>query len=317
MWGVATSRALIVLVSACLLAACASAPPPAPVADLNPVDTLMEDVRVLSADDMQGRAPGTEGSARARAYIIGRFEEIGVDPAGPGFEQDFTYATQTGATQGVNVIGKITGTSRSRRALVVMAHYDHMGVVDGEVYNGADDNASGVAALLAVAQALAADPPVHDVILAVVDAEEGGLRGSRMFVAAPPVPRERMVLAVNFDMLSRSAKNELYVAGAAHFPWLKPRLEALAAGAPVSLKLGHDTPAWDRDWTMESDHGAFHERDMPWVYFGVEDHPDYHRPTDDFATVPQDFFRRSTATVVAAVRAFDEDLDAIAQEAGR
>ena len=99
------------------------------------------------------------------------------------------------------------------------------------IYNGADDNASGVAAVLAVAQAFADDPPRHDILIALVDAEEGGLRGSRVLVAAPPVPRERVAMAVNFDMLGRSAKNELYVAGGAHFPWLKPRLEALAVKA--------------------------------------------------------------------------------------
>ena len=295
---------------------CASAPPPAPAV---PVDRLIEDVRILSADDMEGRAPDTPGSARARAYILQRFEEIGLQPVRRDFEQEFIFTRKGGPVHGVNLIGRIEGTSRSRKALLVMAHYDHMGVVDGEVFNGADDNASGVAALLAVAQAFIERPPRHDVIFAVVDAEEGGMRGARIVVADPPIPLDQIVMAVNFDMLSKSAKGELYAAGAAHFPWLKPRLEALAAAAPVTLKLGHDTPAWGegQDWTMESDHGAFHERQVPWVYFGVEDHPEYHQPTDDFATVPQDFFRRSAATVTAAVRMLDDDLDAIAREAGR
>jgi Zn-dependent M28 family amino/carboxypeptidase len=316
---VATHRALTIFVAACLIGGCASAPVvQAPAAPRVVADRLMDDVRILSADDMQGRAPGTEGSARARAYIVRRLEEIGVEPAVPRFEQSFTFATKVRATEGVNIVGRIEGWSRSSKVLVVMAHYDHLGVVDGQVYNGADDNASGVAAALAVAQAFADDPPRHDILIAIVDAEEGGLRGSRVLAAAPPVPRERVALVVNFDMLSKNTKNELYVAGGAHFPWLKRRLEALVAKAPVSLKLGHDTPAWgDQDWTAESDHAAFGERGIPWAYFGVEDHPDYHRPTDDFASIPQDFFRRSTATAIAAVRAFDDDLDAIAEEAGR
>ena len=79
------------------------------------------------------------------------------------------------------------------------------------------------------------------------------------------------------------------------------------------------TPAWgeSQDWTSKSDHVAFHEKAIPWVYFGVEDHPEYHRPTDRFGTIPQDFFRRSAATVVTAVRSFDDDLDAIAKDSGR
>jgi Zn-dependent M28 family amino/carboxypeptidase len=309
----------VLLALALFLAGCASAVeiPPQPVA-VKP-DRLFEDVRILSADDMEGRLVDTPGSARARAYLIRRLEAIGVEPARKTFEQEFVFTKGAQAHDGVNLIGKIEGTSRSRKSLVVMAHYDHVGVIDGQIYNGADDNASGVAALLAIAESFAADPPRHDVILALVDAEEGGMRGSRVLVSDPPVPLSDIALVVNFDMLSRNDRNELYTAGAAHFPWLKPRLEALAARAPVTLKLGHDTPAWgpNQDWTMESDHGAFHEKGVPWVYFGVEDPPDYHRPTDDFATIPQDFFRRSAQTVLEAVRAFEADLDAIAKEAGR
>lgn len=307
------------LVAALVLAGCASAveAPPPPV--VKP-DQLMEDVRILSADDMEGRRVDTPGSARARAYLIQRLEAIGVEPArGEVYEQDFVFTRGAEAHTGVNLLGKIEGTSRSRRTLVVMAHYDHVGVIDGQIHNGADDNASGVAALLAIAESFAADPPRHDVIFALVDAEEGGIRGARVLVSDPPVPLANTVLVVNLDMLSRSDRNELYAAGAAHFPWLKPRLEALAARAPVTLKLGHDTPAWgaSQDWTMESDHGAFHEKGVPWVYFGVEDHPDYEQPTDDFAAIPPDFFRRSAQTVLDAVRAFEADLDVIAREAGR
>ncbi len=312
-------RALLAF--AFVLAGCASAAPPpvAPVPIVAP-DQLMEDVRILSADDMEGRAVDTPGAARARDYLIGRLEEIGVEPArGGSFEQGFVFTRKGEAYDGVNLVGRIEGTSRSKRVLVVMAHYDHLGIRDGRIYNGADDNASGVAALLAVAESFAADPPRHDVIFALTDGEEAGSKGARVLVSDPPVPLSDIVLAVNFDMLSRSEVNELYAAGASHFPWLKPRLEALAARAPVTLRLGHDTPGPDDryDWTMEADHRAFQERGMPWVYFGVEDHADFHQPTDTFDRVPQDFFRRSVQTVVMAVRAFEADLDAIGREAGR
>lgn len=306
------------LVVVCLLCACASASPVTP--SVVQREQLLEDVRVLSADNMEGRRADTPGSARAREYLVQRFEAIGVEPArGDAYEQPFVFTHEGQAFSGVNLIGRIDGTSRSRRTLVVMAHYDHLGVVDGQTFNGADDNASGVATLLAIAKAFAANPPRHDVLFALVDAEEGGGRGSLVLVSDPPVALSDVALVVNFDMVSRSARNELYAAGAAHFPWLQPRLEALAARAPVSLKLGHDTPAWgeSQDWTLESDHGAFHEKGVPWVYFGVEDHADYHKPSDDFAAIPQDFFRRSAQTVLDAVRAFDADLDEIAKQAGR
>lgn len=284
-----------------------------------PGDKAIEDVRILSADDMQGRAPGTPGSEKARAYILSRFAEIGLSPVGDKFEQAFTFTKRDGSTvQGTNLVARIKGT-KPGKAMVVSAHYDHLGVRGGEIYNGADDNASGLAGLLAVAEAFKAKPPTHDVILAVVDAEEGGLRGARAFAAAPPVPLETVVLNVNFDMLSKNAKNELYAAGTSPFPYLRPILVKVAQTAPVGLKLGHDTDADGKqnNWTDQSDHYAFAEKGVPWIYFGVEDHPEYHRATDDFATVPQDFFRRSVATVVEASLALERELDAVAKASGR
>lgn len=291
----------------------------APPAFAGPGDKAVEDVRVLSADDMQGRAPGTPGSEKARAYILSRFAEIGLSPVGERFEQPFSFTKRDGSTvQGVNLIARIKGT-KGGKAMVVSAHYDHLGVREGEIYNGADDNASGVAGLLAVAEAFKAKPPKHDVIFAVVDAEESGLRGARAFVAAPPVSLETIALDVNFDMLGKNPKNELYVSGTTPFPYLKPILVKVATTAPVSLKLGHDTDAdgKENNWTNQSDHYAFGEKGLPWVYFGVEDHPEYHKPTDDFATLPQDFFKRSVATVVQASLAFERELDAVAKAAGR
>lgn len=299
------------LLTAAVLSLTAAAP-----AFADPGDRALDDVRILSADDMQGRAPGTPGSEKARAYILSRFAQIGLSPVVDKFEQPFTFTKRDGtAVQGINLVARIKGTETGGKAMVVSAHYDHLGVRDGQIYNGADDNASGVAGLLAVAEAFKAKPPKHDVIFAVVDAEEGGLRGARAFAAAPPVPLETLALNVNFDMLSKNAKNELYVAGTSPFPVLKPILVKVAMTAPVSLKLGHDTDAdgKENNWSSQSDHYAFGEKGVPWVYFGVEDHPEYHKPTDDFATVPQDFFRRSVATVVQASVALERDLDAIAK----
>ncbi len=284
-----------------------------------PGDKALDDVRILSADDMQGRAPGTPGSEKARAYILSRFAQIGLSPVGERFERPFSFAKRDGSTvQGVNLIARIKGTGGGK-AMVVSAHYDHLGVRNGEIYNGADDNASGVAGLLAVAEAFKAKPPKHDVIFAVVDAEEGGLRGARAFAAAPPVPLETLALDVNFDMLSKNPKNELYVSGTAPFPYLKPILVKVAATAPVTLKLGHDIDAdgKENNWSDQSDHYAFGEKGVPWLYFGVEDHPEYHKPTDDFATVPQDFFKRSVATVVQASLALERRLDEVAKASGR
>jgi Zn-dependent M28 family amino/carboxypeptidase len=272
---------------------------------------LLNDVRTLSADDMQGRLIGSPGGAKARAYLTDRFKALGLTPT----EQPFDAVMRDQRTvQGVNLLARVEGTSPGGKVIFVTAHYDHLGVRDGQIYNGADDNASGVAAVLAVAAALKAAPPKHTVILALLDGEEGGLRGARALVAAPPVPLDQIGLDINLDMLSKNAKGELYVSGGSTQPAVKPILETLAKAAPITLKLGHDTDAEGKDnnWTNQSDHYAFQQKGLPWVYFGVEDHPEYHKPTDDFATVPQDFFVKAATTVVSAVRAFDAGLETVA-----
>jgi len=280
----------------------------------------LEDVRILSADDMEGRAIGTPGGAKARAYIVKRFNEIGLRPLGETFEAPFSFKVGFGReTQGVNMVARIEGTSSSDKVLVVSAHYDHLGVRKGQVYNGADDNASGVAGLLAVAEAFKARPPRHTVLIVAFDGEESGLKGAKAFVAAPPVPLEKIGLNVNFDMISKNKRNELYVGGAGPQPYLKPVLEGVAKTAPLKLRLGHDTDAHGKEnnWTQQSDQGPFATAGVPWVYFGVEDHPEYHQPTDDFATMPQAFFKNAVATVITATRALDDDLDGINRAAGR
>lgn len=289
-------------------------------AALKPGAHALDDVRVLSADNMEGRGVGTPGGAKARAYIVKRFGEIGLRPQGSAFERPFIFKPRFGReVSGVNLVARIEGTSSSDKVLVVSAHYDHLGVRKGQVYNGADDNASGIAGLLAVAETFRARPPRHTVLIVAFDGEESGLRGAKAFVADPPVPLASIGLTVNFDMISKNAKGELYVSGAGPQPYLKPVLEGVAKAAPVKLRLGHDTDAQGKEnnWTAQSDQGAFAEKGVPWVYFGVEDHPEYHQPTDDFATVPQDFFKRSVATVVTATRALDDDLDGISRAAGR
>lgn len=310
------------LLSVALATACSPQLPvkqnEAPVSAPLAADQLMDDTRILSADDMQGRQAGLPSGAMARAYVLKRFNEIGLAPFFPaGFEQPFPFKRRRDALEGVSLIGVVKGSSGSTRAMVVTAHYDHEGELGGLVFNGADDNASGVATLLMIAKSLKERQPKHDVIIAALDAEEDGELGAKFMV--PKLPLERITVAVNFDMMARSDRNELYAAGAFHFPWLKPRLQAIAAKAPVKLLLGHDDPALgpEDDWTGQSDHLAFHLARVPWVYLGVENHPDYHRPTDDFDRIPQDFFRRSAATAEAVVRAFDAELEAIATDAGR
>jgi Zn-dependent M28 family amino/carboxypeptidase len=267
---------------------------------------LIKDLFVLSADSMEGRRIGTPGGQKARSYLEARLKALGVAPIGTSLAIPFTSAGRgNDSTRGVNLVGIIRGMRAPERYIVLTAHYDHVGVREGKIHPGADDNASGTAAVLAIAGWLRRNPPANSVIVALFDGEEGGLRGARAFVASPPVPLEQMIANVNLDMVSRNDKNELYVAGGSPNPQLKPLIDATIAAAPLTLKAGHDTGSGGDNWTSQSDHGAFHARGVPWVYFGVEDHADYHKPTDFPDRVPQGFFFRSVQTIADFVKRLD------------
>ncbi|HKG90735.1 MAG TPA: M20/M25/M40 family metallo-hydrolase [Gemmatimonadaceae bacterium] len=280
---------------------------------------LVADVAALAADSMLGRLAGSPGAAMARRYIVGRLERAGLRPPVGASTYEQQFSLQGGAGQGVNLVAQITGRVHPERYIVLSAHYDHEGVKDGQIYNGADDNASGVAAVLAIAGRLAERQPESSILLAFFDAEESGEQGAKSFVASPPVPLSRIVLNVNLDMVSRNARGELYVAGTSHYPFLRPYLDSVAARAPVTLRFGHDTPAAREsdDWTTASDHSAFHAAGVPFAYFGVEDHPDYHRPTDDVERIDPGFFVRSVETIADALATFDRHLPAISAASGR
>ena len=283
---------------------------------------LMHFTQLLASDALEGRATGTPGNEAARGFILKRFEEIGLQPfAGAGFEHAFTVmprpericGAEPAPRTGVNLIAQIPGESPGEGPLLVLtAHYDHLGACDGEIFNGADDNASGTSALLGIATYLQRRPPRHDVIIALLDAEEMGLVGARSLVRMPELDLARVALNMNFDMVGRSEAGELYVAGTYHTPGLVPMVERLAARAPVSLLIGHDRPEdGPDDWTTQSDHAAFHEAGVPFLYFGVEDHAGYHQPTDTFDALTHDFLVRAADTLVMAVIEADASLDMI------
>lgn len=272
---------------------------------------ILENLRFLSSDALQGRGTGSPGAREARAFLVAGLREAGVEPLEGMFEHPFTWTRrgQDRERTGVNVLGVIAGEEVPERYIVLSAHYDHVGVRDGEIFNGADDNASGAVGLLALARAVRGLPLRHSVVVAAWDAEEAGLRGARAFVARQVVPLESIGVNLNLDMVARTG-GLLWAGGAAHTPWLGPILEEVAAGAPVELRLGHDRPEAPEgdDWTRSSDHGAFHAVGIPFVYLGVEDHADYHTPTDDFENVVPGEYMNALRTALITLLALDQTL---------
>ena len=289
-----------------LAAVCAQAQPAKVRID---ADRLMATVTLLADPKFEGRAAGSPGGIAARGVIAERFRSAGLQPIDGGYLKPFTFARKSATDVQVgaaNIIGLCPGKDPSLPVFVVSAHYDHLGIRDGVIYPGADDNASGVAVLLELAAYCARNPFRRSIVFAAFDAEEGGLNGARAFVASPPVPKDRIGLNVNLDMVSRNDKREIYIAGTSHTPALKAPLERVAATARVKVRFGHDrTGSGSDDWTTQSDHYAFHAAKIPFVYVGVEDHPDYHKPTDTADKINRAFFADVAETVLDALAALD------------
>lgn len=279
-------------------------------------DRLLAHVEVLAHDSLQGRDAGTEGAAMARAYLREQLAGLDLKTFEGGMAQRFMFAHRRAEEEreGVNLMAYIEGQTVPDTFIVVTAHYDHLGVQDGEIYHGADDNASGTAALLEAARHFSAHPTDYSLLLLFLDAEEHGLQGARAFVANPPVEPGQLRLNVNMDMVSRSPARELYAVGTHHYPRLRPVLQAVGAQHDIRLLFGHDQPDHPEqdDWTLASDHAPFHQQGIPFVYFGVEDHPGYHTPADTFDAITPDFFVEATAFVLDALRALDLQLPTVA-----
>jgi Zn-dependent M28 family amino/carboxypeptidase len=290
--------------------------------DVPRVDTerLLEDVRTLASPGFAGRKTGTDGSRKAQAFLQARFEALGLKPFGAGYAQPFAFthtsikepANKTEYPSAANYIGYIPGSQAPERFMVISAHYDHLGVRDGKLYPGADDNASGVAAMLAMAAWFKVHPPLHSIVFAAFDGEELGLRGAKAFLAALPFRKEQLALNLNLDMLSHNDNNEIFVAGTSYTPAFKPMVEQVAQRSTVNLKLGHDRPSLTagsaEDWTNSSDHGPFHAAGIPFLYFGVEDHADYHKPGDTFEHINQAFYARVASLLVDMAATLDQNL---------
>ncbi|MEM6805714.1 MAG: M28 family peptidase [Bacteroidota bacterium] len=289
-----------------------------------PEKMLLNSLKVLSADSMEGRVFGGEGNRKAQAFMAQQFEKLGIAAAfEKGYIQTFTHKVpknylnaahhDIGAKNtkgklsliGGNVIAKIEGSTQ--KAIVITAHIDHLGILKGEIYNGADDNASGTVALLAIADYFKKHPPKHQIILAAVDAEEIGSPGTKYLFKHLPIPKENIVLNLNMDMIAHSER-QLYVCGTFHYPQLKKYL--LEIETPIELLLGHDDPTdkEEEDWSNSSDHRIFHNAGIPFLYFGVEDHEDYHQPTDTYENINPDFFIEAVKVIIQVIENYDNSM---------
>jgi hypothetical protein len=310
-----------------LLAACggrgvAPRPSPAPV-PLGPAEVRAL-VSALADDSMQGRGTATPGGDRAARFIADRMREYGLVPAGDsGWFQRVPLVATSSATGGrrlslaptgapseatiraVNVVGIVRGSDPALRdqAILIDAHYDHLGIgppVDGDsIYNGADDDASGVVAALGAARALAGGPPPRrTVVFLATTGEEVGLLGTRWYIEHPVVPLEHTVANLEIEMIGRPDS----LVGGPGKGWLTgferttmgERLAA--AGIPIVAD-----PRPGQQFFLRSDNIAFARRGIPaqtLSSYGM--HADYHTPADEVSRIDA---AHLAAMVQAAARA--------------
>ncbi|MBO7193423.1 MAG: M20/M25/M40 family metallo-hydrolase [Bacteroidaceae bacterium] len=237
-------------------------------------------VEILASDSLQGRKAGEEGGLMAAEYITAMLGEWGVEPLGDqGFLQPFTI----GGCAMNNILAVIPG--KSKEYVVVGAHYDHVGIdttiVGDNCFNGADDNASGVSAVLQIARAVKKmrKTPERGIIFAFWDGEEKGLLGSKYFVENCAFLSD-VSAYMNFDMIGRGPVDKpkhltyFYTASYPAFgDWLKEDMSVRA------FSFIPDYRAWEKP-TDGSDNAYFAKNGIPIVWYHTEGHPDYHRPSD-------------------------------------
>ena len=277
------------LVAASSAAACARpslAPRPAAVPDSI---AIRADVQYLASPALRGRLTGTPENDSAAAYIARRYTALGLAPVSAGYLQHFTARPTTRdappeslPTQ--NVVAMLRGRDPMLRNeyVVIGAHFDHLGTsttgaLDPDAHDavrlGADDNASGTAAVLELARILAKSPPRRSLLFVNFSGEEQGTLGSEYFVEHTPVPIDSIDAMLNFDMVGRLRADKLIVYGVATAKELPAILDS--ANATTGLAI-----AAQGDGFGPSDHSSFYAKNIPVLHFFTDLHEDYHRASD-------------------------------------
>ena len=284
-----------------------------------PARRVLADVRFLADDKQEGRGIGTAGLERSGAYVRDAFARAGLRASFQDFiipaDAPAVLHTTLGGAPTRNVVAILPGASPTLRGQVVVvgAHYDHLGAggfgaldpdSTGRVHNGADDNASGTAALLEIARRLAPRRPARTIVFVAFSGEELGTIGSSYFVQHPvPQPADSIYAMLNLDMVGRLRNARLAAMGAATAAEFPALLDSLNTPPRFDLRASGD--GWG-----PSDHAVFFAARRPVLHFFTDLHDDYHRATDDWDKI--------NAGGIAQVAEFVADLAwALANRPGR
>lgn len=285
---------------------------PGPDLDAVTAPRLRAHVRFLASDLLEGRGTPSRGLDLASEYIAGEFEKLGLEPGNQGSwfqETDYT-SRRTNVTGKVrNVIGLLRGSDATLKEeyVIVSAHYDHLGKRDGEgdqLFNGANDDASGVAGVIEVANALKAAKPKRSIVFMCFWGEEQGLLGSRAYAQSPVFPLAKTIAAVNLEQIGRTDDSEgarvgeFNVTGFDFSELTRVLVEAAKGqGVKVTKHEKNSDP-----YFFASDNAALARAGVPsHTVSTAYEFPDYHRPADEWQKLDYDNFVKIVRAVSLGV----------------
>lgn len=262
--------------------------------------SVLEHVKTLSSDYYSGRKLASQGNIDSQDYLVTSLKAHSIPAFKNHYRHSFTKSGFFQSKQGTNIIGYIQGTHHQDKYIVLTAHYDHLGTIRNKIYNGADDNASGTAALLLYAKLLKDNPLKHSVILLFTDGEEVDLLGAKAFISQQKKLLSHIKLNINLDMIAGSKKTKklrflskdlLKILSSQQRDelnqlqtYFKDNSNAqLTAGFRRIKSVGSNVNR--ANWLMASDHGVFSKAGIPFIYFGVGTHKNYHSELDDFDNI--------------------------------
>jgi hypothetical protein len=263
----------------------------------SPVDSITEqniirDVTWLASDALQGRHYRSIEARKAANYIATAWKEAGLTPLP---SQNSMYLPTDDLRDSPNVAAIYKGTGDT--FVCITAHYDHLKPKrngDDRIYNGADDNASGVAALISIGNALSkvTSKIESSIVLIAFTGEEAGFVGSQHFANNAPIALNKIRGLLNLDMISRGEPNTIFLEGAPDAPRIN--MAIVRANAQIDLHIIRNAHP---DWLYRSDQAPFIEKNVPAVFFSVEDHEDYHRVSDHADKILPELATKTTQLV--------------------
>lgn len=284
-----------------------------PYAETITQQDLKELLYVYSSDFFQGRETGTLGQKRAVDFLKEFYQQRSITAAS-GTEDYFQPMELTIKGKKVsteNVVAIIEGKSKPNEYVVISSHLDHVGMNDGKVYNGADDDGSGSVALLEIAEAFkaaveAGEGPERSIIFLHVSGEEKGLLGSKYYTNNPLYPLANTVANLNIDMVGRTDpkresenRNYIYLIGSDRLSTQLHEISEAANKATTQIELDYTYNAEDdpNRFYFRSDHYNFAKNNIPVIFYFNGTHADYHKSTDTVEKIEFDLLQERTKLV--------------------